>query len=64
MRRLLLVLTVALVMAAMMAATAMPAFAAQPRFTCSDPNGNVTGTDFSPKDGHTAPRFGYTCTKN
>ena len=63
MKRILVLITAALVMAAMMLAMAMPAFAAQPRYTCTQ-EGHVTAGSVIPKDVHYYKSLGYTCTKN
>ena len=68
MKRILVLVTAALVMAAMLMAMAMPAFAAQPTYTCEvDINGgHFIFTDLSPKDAHQLLRQNDTavCTRN
>jgi len=67
MKRILVLVTAALVMAAMMMAMAMPAFAAQPTYYCeADINGGHFSFILSPKDAHHLVHQNDTavCTRN
>jgi hypothetical protein len=67
MKRILVLVTAALVMAATMVAMAMPAFAAQPTYYCEvDINGGHFSFILSPKEAHQLLRQNDTavCTRN
>ena len=63
MKRMLLVLTVACVMAAMLVAMAAPALAARPTYYCYDPNNPSSFTIVYAKNAHYLERQGYVCTR-